>query len=127
MANFEDLDHLAAAVRAVLPDRKALTRLETIQQSNFVRAAWHGHQLAIKLSGESFELKGNDLHLTAVSRLLSHGLQTRMKLENVLAAVVESLRQSESLVTSDTKKALDLLTSIKAPLRRLVVTKPAQT
>lgn len=124
MANFEDLDHLAAMVRATLPDRKALTQLEAVTAFGYVLAAWSGHKFVVKLTGESFELKGTTLHLTAASLLLTNALMTRARLGSILAAVTESLGQVEGLIGNDTKKALELLTSTKAPIRRLLVEQP---
>ena len=120
MADFEDLDRLAETVIAILPDRKAFSRLEPIRQSGYLLVKWQNYELAVKLSGESFELKGAELHLTAFSRLLTSELVTHRRRKAVLSAVVESLREAEGLVANQQEKALTLLASIKLPLKRLL-------
>lgn len=119
MKLFEDLDRLADAVRSTLPDRKGLSQLESNQQAGCVLLTWHNTKLAVKLSGESYEVKDNNLFVTGTSMLLGSALLTKQKIDTVLATVVESLRQAESIAPTDNKKAIALLESIKPSIKRL--------
>ena len=119
MPGFENLERLADQVRRILPDRKALARLETVAHSRHVLLQWHDHQLIVKLSGQAFEMRGNDAFATGVSILLTTALMAKEKTDGVLVAVMDSLRQAEQLVANDTEKALALLGSVKAPIQRL--------
>ena len=119
MPAFADLEQLADAVPRALPDRKALSRLEAVARSGYVHLKWHDHDLVVKLSGEAFEMRGANLFATGVSRLLSTALLAKEKTDGVLGAVIETLREAEVLVKSDSEKALGLLVSVKAPIQRL--------
>ena len=69
--------------------------------------------------GEGFELNGNNLFATGVSILLTTALMAKENSDGVLGAVIESLREAEVLLKSDSEKALALLVSVKAPIQRL--------
>lgn len=115
-----DVERLAESVRAALPKSNSLTRLEPVPASGYVLLTWSELNFAVKLSGEAFELKGKELHITGASRLLTSTVTLRRRTDAVLSAVVDTLERAQSLVSSDTKDALALLDSVKNPIRRLV-------
>ena len=118
--SFTDVERLAESVRAALPRSKALTRLEPVPASGYVLLTWSEQNFAVKLSGEAFELKGKELFVTGASRLISSSIMLKQRTDSVLAAVIDTLAKAESLVASDQKDALELLDSVKNPIRRLV-------
>ena len=127
MKVFENLDRLADAVRTTLPDKKALSHLEANQKTGCVTLTWHNTKLAVKLSGESYEVKDDNLFVTGTSMLLGRVLTTKQKIDTVLGAVIESLRQAETLAPTDSEKAIALLESIKPAIRHLGHADPKPT
>ena len=117
--SISDVERLADSVRAALPASKSLTRLEPVPASGYVLVTWSEQNFAVKLSGETFELKGKELHITGASRLISSSIMLKRRTDAVLSAVIDTLEKAQSLVTSDQKDALALLDSVKNPIRRL--------
>lgn len=121
MATLQSLEELEEYLRQVMPQWKSVQQLQRNQKYGFIDFKWNGHHFAVKPTLETFELKANNLYITAGSLLLHNALLTRTGNEQRIGAIVETMDKMNEILISHQQEGLALLGSVKATLQRLVM------
>jgi hypothetical protein len=117
----QKLEELVQYLYQTLPQAKTITQLQKDGKAGIVIFSWNSHRFIVKPSLEVLELKATNLFITGASMLMQAALTKRDKDNKVLAAVDETLRQSEDfLVHHQTQKGLELLMAVKRTVEKII-------
>ena len=118
----ESLEELAQYVQQAVPQPRALTELRANEKNSYVSFQWHSTQFVIKKSLEVFELKGQSLFVSGASILMQAAFMKREHNARVITALLDSMRQIQTLVANgeDVALGLKLLAGVKQSIQKLV-------
>jgi hypothetical protein len=117
----ETLEDLARYIRKILPRSVTLEGFRLDHHASAVRFYWEKKQYVVKKSMRVFEVKGRRLYLTAPSLLLQSLLIQARKGAKITAAVLEVIREVESLIGPQQQPeiGLKLLGAVKKTIGKL--------